>query len=298
MERLPGADLLLDLDVLDVALCVPEGDRALVGEVAPLPGRGLRGAAATRRARSSEPRADEQAAATMATPATRPASRRYRFIVSWFSSLDVIGMPPIPLFPHGLRRRRSSTCGRGAVRSNAEWRRSRGQAPATSSRRRYGAGPVEPRTMSRVSSRRCSGLAWSRRWTTDRSKADRLFALATDRLVDRRERRVHVLGEVDVVEADDADVARDGQAHVAQGAHRTDRHRVAHGQHGGRTDAVLPGAVEGGHAALDAGRADDARARPGSRRRSRRTPRGSRAAAGRRRRPARSRWPVPAARRR
>ena len=31
-------------------------------------------------------------------------------------------------------------------------------------------------------------------------QADRLFALATDRLMDRRERGIHVLGEVDVVE--------------------------------------------------------------------------------------------------
>src|SRR5213596_3279006 len=39
-------------------------------------------------------------------------------------------------------------------------------------------------------------------------QADRLFALATDRLMHRRERGVHVRGEVDVVEADDADIAR------------------------------------------------------------------------------------------
>ena len=72
-------------------------------------------------------------------------------------------------------------------------------------------------------------------------QADRLLALATDRLVDRRERGIHVRGEVDVVEADDADVARDVEAQVAQRAHRADGHRVGHGQDGGRAEAVLPG---------------------------------------------------------
>ena len=85
--------------------------------------------------------------------------------------------------------------------------------------------------MSRVSSRRCSGLAIVPSLDDGQKQADRLLALATDRLMDRRERGVDVLGEVDVVEADDADIAGDGESHVTQRAHRTDRHRVAHGQH-------------------------------------------------------------------
>src|SRR6185503_9433925 len=60
-------------------------------------------------------------------------------------------------------------------------------------------------------------------------KADRLFALAADRLVHRGQRRVDELGKVDIVEPDDADVTRDLESKVAQRTHRPDGHGVAHG---------------------------------------------------------------------
>ena len=111
-------------------------------------------------------------------------------------------------------------------------------------RRTSGAGPVEPRMMSRVSSRRCSAVGDIPPLDDGQQELDGLLALAADRLVDRRERWVHVRCEVDVVEPDDAHVVRDAQAEVAQGAHRADRHRVAHRQDRGRTKAVLPRALE------------------------------------------------------
>ena len=88
-------------------------------------------------------------------------------------------------------------------------------------------------------------------------EANRVGALLTDRLVDRRQGRVDVGGEVDVVEADDAQVVGNAQAQLARGAHRADRDGVAHGQDGGRAEAHGPGALEGGRAAVDRGPAGD-----------------------------------------
>ena len=88
-------------------------------------------------------------------------------------------------------------------------------------------------------------------------EADRVGALLTDRLVDRRQGRVDVGGEVDVVEADDAQVVGDAQAQLARRAHGADGHRVAHGQDRGRAEAHGPGALEGGRAAVDRGAAGD-----------------------------------------
>src|SRR5215218_7725018 len=82
-------------------------------------------------------------------------------------------------------------------------------------------------------------------------EAYRVGALLTDRLVNRRERRVDVGGEVDVVEADDAEVVGNAQALLARDSGRTDGHRVAHGEERGRSDPGGPGALEGGRTALD-----------------------------------------------
>ena len=112
-------------------------------------------------------------------------------------------------------------------------------------------------------------------------QADRLGALATDRLMDRRERGIHVRGEVDVVEPDDADVAGNGQA--AGRAGRASRRSPSRRSSPGRRSAGRPSSqapFEGGDAAVDAGRADhDALVRDVARRWPR-TPRGSRAAGG------------------
>lgn len=59
------------------------------------------------------------------------------------------------------------------------------------------------------------GLGLTPSFDDGQEGTDRLFALATDRLVDRRERGVDVRSEVDVVEADDADVAWDLKAQIA-----------------------------------------------------------------------------------
>lgn len=66
-------------------------------------------------------------------------------------------------------------------------------------------------------------------------------------------------GEVDVVEADDAEVARNGQAEVGRGAHRADRHGVAHGEDRCGTDAEGQCPLEGRRPAVDGRRADDDR---------------------------------------
>ena len=100
------------------------------------------------------------------------------------------------------------------------------------------AGPLEPRTTSRVASRRCSGRPGAVVPDDVEQEPDRLLALAPDRLVDGRQRRVDVLGEVDVVEADDADIAGDraGPDRAAPASRRSPSRRSSPGRRsaGGR----------------------------------------------------------------
>ena len=124
-------------------------------------------------------------------------------------------------------------------------------------RARPARGPVEPRMMRRVSRILCSGRSSVRVGDHSQQQPGRLLALLADRLVDGRQRRVRMRGHVQVVEADDAQVLGHAQAHLARGPHDADGHHVAHGQDGRRPQAVLPDAVEGGHAAVEAGRPDD-----------------------------------------
>ena len=131
------------------------------------------------------------------------------------------------------------------------------------------------------SSRRCPGWPWRRRPPDDgQQQPDGLLALAPDRLVDGRQRRVDVLGEVDVIEADDADVAGDRQAQVAQ--RRASRRSPSRRSSPGRPSAGArrPRPAQGRGAALDAGRADDDPVVGDHGTGGRRTPRDSRAAAG------------------
>ncbi len=86
---------------------------------------------------------------------------------------------------------------------------------------------------------------------------DRLFALLADRLVDRGQWRFDVRGQVDVVEADDADVARDVEPEITQRMHRPDRHDVAHGQDRGGAQAGRPDRCQRGTSAGDAGRTEE-----------------------------------------
>ena len=69
-------------------------------------------------------------------------------------------------------------------------------------------GPVEPRMIRRVASRCCVDGDVGALDPREQA-ADGGLALEADRLVDRRQRRVRVLADVDVVEADDREVARD-----------------------------------------------------------------------------------------
>ena len=101
-------------------------------------------------------------------------------------------------------------------------------------------GPVEPRMISRVS-RRIRSLVAGRvvdRWPA--SSAHRALALLADRLVHRGERRVRVLADVDVVEADDGQVLGHPQPELARGAQHADRHRVRHGEDAGRAGGRPP----------------------------------------------------------
>src|SRR5918996_688893 len=82
------------------------------------------------------------------------------------------------------------------------------------------------------------GLRWTPSFDDGQKRTDRLLALSTDRLMDRRERGVDVRGEVDVIEADDADVPGDIESEVTQGAHRADGHGVGHRKDGRRTEAT------------------------------------------------------------
>ena len=76
--------------------------------------------------------------------------------------------------------------------------------------------------------------------------------------MDRRERRVRVLADVDVVEADDRQVARDIDAELTRGAEGPDRHRIRHHEDAGWAQAVAPRRrAERRHAALDRRRGDD-----------------------------------------
>ena len=75
--------------------------------------------------------------------------------------------------------------------------------------------------------------------------------------MDRRERGVDVRGEVDVVEADDADVTGDSAdaGRARRASRRSPSRRTSPAR--GRAQPVLEGAVEGGDAAIDARRPDD-----------------------------------------
>jgi hypothetical protein len=71
-------------------------------------------------------------------------------------------------------------------------------------------------------------------------QVDRLFAFATDGLMDCRERGIHVLGEVDIVEPDDT-TSPGCSVEIVQRAHRADRHGIAHSQDRRGADAVSHG---------------------------------------------------------
>src|SRR5215210_2278300 len=133
-----------------------------------------------------------------------------------------------------------------AVCSCESWR----SAPYRTARRR--SADDEPRLQSPMF--RFRGLA-----AVDdaEQQTDRLLALATNWLVDGGQRWIRVSGDVDVVEADNADVARNGQPKRPDGAHRADRHRVAHGEDRRGTQARLPRPLECGNPAGDTGRSDD-----------------------------------------
>ena len=120
-----------------------------------------------------------------------------------------------------------------------------------------GAGPVEPRMISRVSRVLCSGRSRSGRAIIRSSSRAASSPFCADRLVDGRQRRVRMRRDVQVVEADDADVLGHAQAGFAGGPHDADGHHVAHGQDGRRPQAVLPDAAERGHAAVEGGRTHD-----------------------------------------
>ena len=64
-------------------------------------------------------------------------------------------------------------------------------------------------------------------------------ALLPDRLVHSREGRMGVLGLVDVVETNQADVSWDGQPSFVRGVNGSDGHRVAHRQDGCEMEAGL-----------------------------------------------------------
>ena len=109
---------------------------------------------------------------------------------------------------------------------------------------------------SRVSSRRWTGRGMPALHHRQQQPDGRL-ALAPDGLVDGRQGWIGRRGQVDVVEADDADLARDRVPPLVDRADGADRHRVAHGQDGAsaggpashrRSNASLP--------AVDAGGAD------------------------------------------
>ena len=63
--------------------------------------------------------------------------------------------------------------------------------------------------------------------------------------------------DVQVVEADDAQVLRNAEAELARGPDHTYRHDIAHCQYRRRPQAILPDAVERGHAAIEGGRPHD-----------------------------------------
>ena len=106
---------------------------------------------------------------------------------------------------------------------------------------------------SRTSSRACSTRASVSAWLMEQ-QADGGPALLADRLVDGGEGWVGVGGVVDVVEADDRQVAGDRDPGLPGRVQRADRGHVAHGQDGGGSLAVGPGTDERLVPALDGGR--------------------------------------------
>ena len=75
--------------------------------------------------------------------------------------------------------------------------------------------------------------------------------------MDGGQRRVGVGRDVQVVEANDAQVFGHAQASLARRPDDADRHDVAHRQDGRGPDLVLPDATECGHSAVEGGRPDD-----------------------------------------
>ncbi len=120
--------------------------------------------------------------------------------------------------------------------------------------------PVEARTTRWVGRILCSGVAASWRGPGldgREEQLDRLTALARDRLVDGRERWIEVGGDLDVIEADDADIVGHAQPPTAERTDGPDRQRVAHGEDGGGTQAGPPRSIEGDDTAVDGGGTGD-----------------------------------------
>ena len=168
---LPRGDLLLQLDVLDVALGVPERELALVGERRrrPRPRRPPRRRRWPRRTRRRWRRcwAPSWRRPTSRRRPGRPRPPRGRLVedvdLSRCSApLSVIGYPD----PRSPKDDAVGVCRRLA--GGPAWSTA---TPAIDPMSLPGhllplfgraTAPVEPRTTSRVSSRRCSGLAWRR----------------------------------------------------------------------------------------------------------------------------------------
>ena len=154
----------------------------------------------------------EQAAIKIAAAPTRPTRRRCLFIAFWCLLSDQV---------------RPDLSGAGSVCGSAVEVR-----PPIHAGRSLGTSGSGPGHLLLVARRRASraaddeprleppvlGLGEIPSFHDGQEQADRLLALATDRLVHRRQRGVHVLGEVDVVEADDADVVGDVEAEVRAAA--------------------------------------------------------------------------------
>jgi hypothetical protein len=110
---------------------------------------------------------------------------------------------------------------------------------------------------SRVSRRQTSDPSATRCSITPEEEAACLLALAANRLVDRRQRRADVAGELDVVEPDDAQVGGHRQADVSCSVDRLDGNRIAHREDGSGTVAAFPGPREARGAVVDARWSDD-----------------------------------------
>ena len=118
-------------------------------------------------------------------------------------------------------------------------------------------GPVEARTTRCVWQDPVLGLDGTLPRDGGEQQLDGLAAFAGDRLMDRGQGRVEMRRDLDVVEADHADIGRHGQAVAAQGSDRPDRQCVAHRQDPGRAQAGAPGSLERRRAAGDGGRCGD-----------------------------------------